>query len=239
MILSLIIQMYNLIPWNLYIHFPIRYLLALWLAMCLFSEMWLWHFLVCVTFDLYCYILNQSFGWAEMARCNPFDPTCVCSVAQVVSDFDSILYVACQAPLSMGFSKQEDWSGLPFPFPGNIPDPGIELVSLVSSALAGRFFTTAPPEKPRESHINNSLKGHFKGPWMIYVCVGKFLHMVSLGAVKEMNILTASVSYCQPLLSSTAVVGVGNSGITKGVIQLPIAGHAYMINTLQWALRMD
>lgn len=74
---------------------------------------------------------------------------------------------------------------------------------------------------------------------MIYVCVGKFLHMVSLGAVKEMNILTASVSYCQPLLSSTAVVGVGNSGITKGVIQLPIAGHAYMINTLQWALRMD
>ena len=34
--------------------------------------------------------------------------------------------VACQAPLSMGFSRQEYWSGLPFPFPGHLPDPGIE-----------------------------------------------------------------------------------------------------------------
>ena len=34
--------------------------------------------------------------------------------------------VACQAPVSMGFSRQEDWSGLPFPSPGNLPDPGIE-----------------------------------------------------------------------------------------------------------------
>ena len=34
--------------------------------------------------------------------------------------------VACQAPLSMGFSRQEYWSGLPFPFPGDFPDPGIE-----------------------------------------------------------------------------------------------------------------
>lgn len=74
---------------------------------------------------------------------------------------------------------------------------------------------------------------------MIYVCVGKFLHMASLGAVKEMNILAASVSYCQLLLSITAVVSAGNSEITKGVIQLPIAGHAYMISTLQWAVRMD
>ena len=52
---------------------------------------------------------------------------------------------------------------------------------------------------------------------MIYVCVGKFLHMAFLGAVKEMNILAASVSYCQLLLSITAVVSVGNSEITKGV----------------------
>jgi len=34
--------------------------------------------------------------------------------------------VACQAPLSMGFSRQEYWSGLPFPFPGDLPDPGIK-----------------------------------------------------------------------------------------------------------------
>ena len=37
--------------------------------------------------------------------------------------------VACQAPLSMGFSRQDYWSGLPFPFPGDLPDPGIKLQS--------------------------------------------------------------------------------------------------------------
>ena len=50
--------------------------------------------------------------------------------------------VACQAPLSMGFSKQEYWNRLPFPPPGDLPKPGIEPVSLISPALAGRFFTT-------------------------------------------------------------------------------------------------
>ena len=53
--------------------------------------------------------------------------------------------VTCQAPLSMGFSRLEYWSGLPFPTPGGLPDPGIKPAFLVSPALAGRFFTTAPP----------------------------------------------------------------------------------------------
>ena len=48
--------------------------------------------------------------------------------------------VACQAPLSMGFSRQEYWNGLPFPSPGDLPDPEIEQTSPVSPALAGRFF---------------------------------------------------------------------------------------------------
>ena len=50
--------------------------------------------------------------------------------------------VAHQAPLSTEFSRQEYWNQLPFPPPGDFPDPGIEPVSLVSSALAGEFFTT-------------------------------------------------------------------------------------------------
>ena len=45
----------------------------------------------------------------------------------------------------MGFPRQEYWSRLPFPSPGDLPDPGIEPVS---PALAGRFFTTEPPDKP-------------------------------------------------------------------------------------------
>ena len=50
---------------------------------------------------------------------------------------------AHQTPLSMGFSRQEYWSGLPCPPPGQLSDPGIELVSLLSPALAGGFFTTS------------------------------------------------------------------------------------------------
>ena len=53
--------------------------------------------------------------------------------------------VAHQAPLSMGFPRQEYWSGLPFPSPGDLPEPGIESVS---PALAGRFFTTEPLGMP-------------------------------------------------------------------------------------------
>ena len=50
-----------------------------------------------------------------------------------------------QVPLSMGFPRQEYWSGLPFPPPGDLPDPGIKPES---PALAGGFFTTEPPGKP-------------------------------------------------------------------------------------------
>ena len=48
----------------------------------------------------------------------------------------------------MGFPRQEYWRRLPFPTPGDLPNPGIEPTSLVSPALAGRAFTTVPPRKP-------------------------------------------------------------------------------------------
>ena len=59
--------------------------------------------------------------------------------------------MARQAPLSMGVSRQEYWSGLPFPSPGDRPDPGIEPGCLRSPALAGEFFTTSAS---REVAIN-------------------------------------------------------------------------------------
>ena len=52
--------------------------------------------------------------------------------------------VSCQILLSMGFSRQEYWSGLPCPPPGDLPNPGIEPTSLISPAFTGRFFTTSP-----------------------------------------------------------------------------------------------
>ena len=56
---------------------------------------------------------------------------------------ETLRTVAHQAPLSMGFSRQEYWSGLPCPPPGDLPDPGIEPMSLMCLALAGGFFTTS------------------------------------------------------------------------------------------------
>ena len=66
--------------------------------------------------------------------------------------FATLWTIACQVPLSMKFSRQEYWSGLPFPPPGDLPGLGIEPGSLGSPALAGRFSTTAPA-KPADKNV--------------------------------------------------------------------------------------
>ena len=73
---------------------------------------------------------------------------CVCVHSILSNSLQPHGIVAHQASLSMGFSRQEYWSGLPCPPPGDLPDPGNEPISPASPALAGRFFTTVPPGKP-------------------------------------------------------------------------------------------
>ena len=68
---------------------------------------------------------------------------CMLSHFSHVQLFVTLWTVACQVPLSMRFSRQEYWSGLPFPPPGNLPNPGIEPTSPMFPTLAGRFFTTS------------------------------------------------------------------------------------------------
>ena len=79
---------------------------------------------------------------------------------------------ADRAPLSMQFSRQECWSGLPCPPSGGLPDPGIEPVSPTSLSLAGRFFTTEPSGKPKYLTINtlNEIIGYK----LNYVKIGVF-----------------------------------------------------------------
>ena len=82
----------------------------------------------------------------------------------VVSDsFVAPWTVACQAPVSMGFPRQQYRSGLPFPSPGDLPNPGIELMSPV---LAGGFFTTEPPGKPQlhGSRATDSMEWDYREP---------------------------------------------------------------------------
>ena len=88
--------------------------------------------------------------WVAFPFSFPFPSLFVCSV---LSDSLRPLWtVARQALLSMGFTRQEHWSGLPFPPPGDLPDPGIEPRS---PALQADSFTTEPPGNPKlgQCHI--------------------------------------------------------------------------------------
>ena len=74
---------------------------------------------------------------------------CGCLVTKSFSTFETPWTAACQAPLSMGFFKQEYCSGLPFPLPEDRPNPGIQPTSQTRIfCIAGGFFTAEPPGKP-------------------------------------------------------------------------------------------
>ena len=88
-------------------------------------------------FSVSCVIFQKEFSFLP----------CVLSRCSHVQLFLTLWSIAHQAPLAMGFSKQEYWSGLPFSPPEALPNPGIEPTSLVSPALAGRFFIIVPPGK--------------------------------------------------------------------------------------------
>ena len=97
---------------------------------------------------------------------------CVCQVILVTYDSATLWTVAHRAPLSMDFSRQEYWSRLPCPPPGDLPNPGIKLASLTSPALAGGFFTT-PPEKPpfslhKKQKILQTFQTHYNS-WRLWV----------------------------------------------------------------------
>ena len=100
--------------------------------------------------------------------------------------------VAHQAPLSVGFSRQEYWSGLSCPPPGDLPNPGIEPTSLKSPALAGGSLPIAPPRKPPLSC----------GPWLNYrppsyhlklLCLSFKIKLHSLFSLPDLQIILYSI----------------------------------------------
>ena len=73
---------------------------------------------------------------------------CMCVHAQSCPILCDSTDCSPPGPLSMEFSRQKYWSGLPFPLPGALSNPGIQSITSVFPALAGIFFTTEPPGKP-------------------------------------------------------------------------------------------
>ena len=112
---------------------------------------------------------------------------CVLSHSSRVRLFATPCTIAHQVFLFMEFSRQEYWSELPCPPPGDLPNPGILPMSLMSPVLAGRFFTLAPPGKPHTCdtlrlfcHCLYSLLGFSQPPeWFFKV----YIHLGSLCAV--------------------------------------------------------
>ena len=95
------------------------------------------------------FLLGNSYIKHEFPMC------CVLSRSSPVRHFATLWTVAHQAPLSMGFSRQEYWNGLPCPPPVDLPNPGIEPESLLSPALAGGFFTTSATWEAQEILISD------------------------------------------------------------------------------------
>ena len=89
-----------------------------------------------------------------LTRCNPKD-------------------IVCQAPLSMGFSRQECWSGLPCPFPGDLPNPGVEPMSLMSPALAIRLAMLEETGDAGSIPVSGRSSGVENGSSLQYSCLEK------------------------------------------------------------------
>ena len=118
--------------------------------------------------------------------------------------------IACQAPLSMGFSRHEYWGGLQCPLPGDPPAPGIEPMFSVSPALASGFFTTcATWEAPLTGGgaVNaQAWEGHPRGPkqhWKSLDCIRLNISALSWGANMfwtPCKVCTVDITACVPFL---------------------------------------
>ena len=110
--------------------------------------------------ELFYWLLNWSFeSLNNSSRLVFYICVCVLSCFSRVQLCVTLWTVSCQAPLSIGFSRQEYWSGLPCPTSGDLPNPGIKPVSLMSPGLATGFFTSSAIWEALWAHI------------YIYVCV--------------------------------------------------------------------
>ena len=126
------------------------------------------------------YIVLQHWEW-RVCVC-----VCVCVCAWSFSHvqlFETPWTVAHQAPLSMEFFRQEYWSGLPFPPPGDLPNPGIEPKCLASLTLAGAFFTTHCAIWEALLRVEPSLNfvplAPHSAPPVCAACASKLLSLVS------------------------------------------------------------
>ena len=114
----------------------------------------------------------RSLGWAQCHHNDILRPRVSAQSSSCVPLFAAPWTTVCLAPLPMQFPRQEYWSGLPFPPPGNFPNPRIKPTSQVSPTLAGGFFTTSTTWEalqPRELRLICSMPYLGKGKASVHV----------------------------------------------------------------------
>ena len=110
--------------------------------------------------------------------------------------------VAHQAPLSMEFSRQEGWSGLPFPLPGDLPNPAVEPTCPEAPALAGGFFTTEPPPPHKTWQSLVSHLHSFTSIFLSLILITKSCNWESKTARKREMKTSLWKEQTRPILSS-------------------------------------
>ena len=111
-------------------------------------------------------------------------PVCACMLSRfsLVRLFVTLWTLTRQTPLSMGFSKQEYWSGLPCLPPGDLPSPGIEPTSITSPALAGKSFTTSATWEALLKSVAHLLSWLSSNQaWFSYPCLAHSLAAMHVG----------------------------------------------------------
>ena len=140
------------------------------------------------------------------------NPDCVVqrSASYVLSHFsrvwlcETLWIVACQSPLSMGLSRQEHWSGLPCPSPGDLPDSGIKHESLKTPALGSGLFTTSTTwEAPRSSvYFPPNKICTFLNSYLSFLCILFFLFIFLYDQILPGHLVLQGIAHMSFLLGS-------------------------------------
>ena len=116
--------------------------------------------------------------------------------------------VACQTPLSMGFSRQEYWSGLPFPAPGDLNDPGIKPASLKSPTFSGEFFAT---DVTWEAQKYIMLSNYFDLESMEELCLHDAKYVINVITTNAYSVTKAVTSNMDTMVSLSTVRSLASS----------------------------
>ena len=135
--------------------------------------------------------------------------------------------IAHQAPLSMEFSRQEYWRWLPLPPPGDLPNLGIELASLMSPALAGRFFTTRATGKALFPMFSS---GQLLNHVLLFVSPWTAAHQASLSITNSLSLLK--------LMSIESVMPSNHLILCHPLLLLPSIFPSIRVFTNESALRI-